>query len=190
MGTIQLKFKSLVKHISFLKSDLEYHRAEHKKRREIFYSDLSVFMNSENFVTSEEKLQKNMVDVYKREKAVEMPNLERQSNKLFKKIAKLTHPDVNKEPENHELFRKAKIAEEENDWFSIYEISTNLGIDIDDIGQDHIDWLGQEIKKIQKTIDVIKDTFEWIYSKEGANKEQILTTYCMITCRNVKKMNN
>ena len=187
MGTIQLKFKSLVKHMSFLKSDLEYHRAEHKKRRDIFYSDLYKFMDSESFETSEEKLQKNMVDIYKREKAVEMPNLKKQSSKLFKKIARLTHPDVNKEPENHELFRKAKEAEQENDWFSIYEISADLGIGVDDIGQDHLDWLEQEIKKVQKTIDGIKDTFEWIYSNEGANKEQILTTYCMITCKNVKK---
>ena len=112
MGTIQLKFKSLVKHMSFLKSDLEYHRAEHKKRRDIFYSDLHEFMDLESFETSEQKLHKNMVDVYKREKAVEMPNLKKQSNKLFKKIARLTHPDVNKEPENHELFRKAKEAEQ------------------------------------------------------------------------------
>ena len=49
-------------------------------------------MDSESFETSEEKLQKNMVDVYKREKAVEMPSLKKQSNKLFKKIARLTHP--------------------------------------------------------------------------------------------------
>ena len=78
MGTIQLKFKSLVKHISFLKSDLEYHRAEHKKRRDIFYSELNKFMHSENFELSDEKLQKNMIDVYKRERAVEMPSLKKQ----------------------------------------------------------------------------------------------------------------
>ena len=136
--------------MSFLKSDLEYHRAEHKKRRDIFYSDLHEFMDLESFETSEQKLHKNMVDVYKREKAVEMPNLKKQSNKLFKKIARLTHPDVNKEPENHELFRKAKEAEQENDWFSIYEISADLGIGIDDIGQDHLDWLEQEIKRCKK----------------------------------------
>ena len=34
-----------------------------------------------------------------------------------------------------------------------------------------------------KLINGIKDTFEWIYSNEGANKEQLLTTYCMMTCK-------
>lgn len=187
MGTIQLKFKSLVKKISFLKSNLEYHRAEHQKRRKVFYSDLDKFMQSESFETSEEKLKNNLVNVYDRKKVIEAPKLEKQSNKLFKKVARLTHPDLNKEKEKHEMFREAKRATEEGDWFSMYEISTELGIEIDDIGEDHIAWLEQEISKLQKTISAIKNTFEWLYCNDGANKDQLLTTYCMMTCKNSKK---
>ncbi len=183
MGTIQLKFKTLVKQMSFLKADLEYHKAEHQKRRKLFYSDLSKFMETGKFETSEEKVKKNLIEVYKREKTVEVPKLKQQSKNLFKKVAKLTHPDVNKEEEKHKLFREAKKAVENDDWFSMYEISTDLGVELDSVGQEHIDWLEQETRKLQKMINGIKDTFEWIYSNEGANKEQLLTTYCMMTCK-------
>tara|TARA_B100000287_G_C20592092_1_gene764652 strand:- start:676 stop:1242 length:567 start_codon:yes stop_codon:yes gene_type:complete len=183
MGTIQLKFKTLVKQMSFLKADLEYHKAEHQKRRKLFYSDLSKFMETGKFETSEEKVKKNLIEVYKREKTVEVPKLKQQSKSLFKKVAKLTHPDVNKEEEKHKLFREAKKAVENDDWFSMYEISTDLGVELDSVGQEHIDWLEQETRKLQKMINGIKDTFEWIYSNEGANKEQLLTTYCMMTCK-------
>ncbi len=186
MGTIQLKFRTLVKKISFLKSDLEYHRAEHKKRRKVFYSDLDKFMASEKFETSEEKLKNNLVNVYKKQEAVEAPRLKKQSKKLFKKVAKLTHPDIAKEVEKHEMFREAKTAVEEGDWFSMYEISTELGIDIGNISEEHLMWLEQEINKLQKIIKGITDTFEWIYCNEGANKDQLLTTYCMMTCK-IKK---
>ena len=183
METIQLKFRTLVKQMSFLRSDLEYHRAEHQKRRELFYTDLRTFMENGKFETSEEKVKKNLIDVYEREKAVEVPKLKNQSKNLFKKVAKLTHPDINKEEIRHEMFRKAKKAIEDNDWFSIYEISTDLGIVVDSIEQEHIDWLKQEVKKLQKMINGITNTFEWIYSNDGANKDQLLTTYCMMTCK-------
>ena len=183
MGTIQLKFRTLVKKISFLKSDLEYHRAEHQKRREIFYSDLTKFMTSGKFETSEEKVKNNLVDVYKREEAVEVPKLKKQSNKLFKKVAKLTHPDLNKEERMHELFRKSRKALDDGDWFSMYEISTELGVQVEDIGEEHLMWLNQEISKLEKIINGITDTFEWIYCNDGANKDQLLTTYCMMTCK-------
>ena len=183
MDTIQLKFRTLVKQISFLRSDLEYHKAEHLKRDEIFYADLFEFMRHENFEISDEKTNKNIINVYKKEKSVQVPKLKKQSKTLFKKVAKLTHPDLNKEQSKHEKFRDAKKAIEDDDWFSIYEISTELGIDISDVAQEHIDWLEQETKKIQTMIDAIKTTFGWIYSKQGVNKQQLLTTYCMLTCK-------
>ena len=183
MGTIQLKFKTLVKQMSFLKADLEYHKAEHQKRRQLFYSDLAKFMETGQFEISEEKVKKNLIDVYEKEKTVEVPKLKEQSKNLFKKIAKLTHPDVSKEEQKHELFREARKATENDDWFSMYKISTDLGVELGNIGQEHIDWLEQEAKKLQKMINGIKDTFEWIYSRQGANKQQLLTTYCMMTCK-------
>ena len=186
MDTTQLKFNSLVKKLSFLKSDLEYHKAEFAERKMKFYSDLSEFLQNTKYVPSEKKFERNVIDVLKKEKSVSVPKLMDQCTKLYKKIAKLTHPDINKDKGMNELFMKAKNAVAECDWYLVYDIAGELNIDFSDVGDDHILWMQQETKKIKKMIDKITGTFEWLYSNEGANKEQILTTYCMITC-DIKK---
>ena len=59
-----LRFKRLVKELSFIKSDLEYHTAEHQERRSIFYEDLEKFLEDSEFKFSEQKTVDNMKDVY------------------------------------------------------------------------------------------------------------------------------
>ena len=65
--------------------------------------------------------------MYTKERGKEMENAksQKQSNKLFKKIARLTHPDINKQPENHELFRKERSRRRERLVY-IREISVDL----------------------------------------------------------------
>ena len=50
--------------MSFLKSDLEYHRAEHQRRREVFYSDLQQYIKNSKYVYSESKAERNFVYPY------------------------------------------------------------------------------------------------------------------------------
>lgn len=186
MDVTQLKFNSLVKKLSFLKSDLEYHKAEFAERKMKFYEDLSEFLEDTKYVPSETKFERNVVDVFRKEKSVSVPKLRDQCTKLYKKIAKITHPDINKDKDMNDLFVKARTAIDENDWYIVYDIAAELNIDFSDIEDNHISWMEQETKKIKKMIDKITDTFEWLYCNEGANKQHILTTYCMITC-DIKK---
>ena len=78
---------------------------------------------------------------------------------------------------------EARAALEGKDWFSMYEISTDLGLEVPNISDEHIKWLEQEISMIESIIKGIVTTFEWAYSNDGANKQQLLTTYCMLTCK-------
>lgn len=188
MGAIQLQFKSLVKKLSYIKSDLEYHRAEHISRRQQFYDDLQEFMEDSTFEYSEEKTTKNMIDVYKKREQVKAPNLLEEAKKLYKQIAKQTHPDLYDDDMKNSVFLEASKAMDSGDWHTIYEISSNLGVTLPNPSKEHVAWLKQEIQKIQSLIETITTTFEWKYCMEGANKQQLLTTYCMITC-NVKKVN-
>ena len=183
MAIVQLRFKSLIRKMSYLKSDLEYHRAEHKKRRQIFHDDLNKFILERNYVFAPEKAGKNMVDVYKKNRAVDVPNLDKQTKSIFKKVAKVTHPDIDREKNHQNKFIEAREALEQKDWFSMYEISEHLAIDIPDISEAHIAWLEQEIIMTEQIIKGITSTYEWIYSNDDANKQQLLTTYCMLTCK-------
>lgn len=169
--------------MSYIKSDLEYHRAEHKKRRQIFNEDVNKFILEADYEFSPDKAGKNMVDVYKKTPAVEVPDLNEQTKNIFKKVAKITHPDLDRAKNHKNKFIEAREALEQKDWFSMYEISTELGMDIPDISDVHIMWLEQEIAMTEQIIKGITTTYEWIYSNQGANKEQLLTTYCMLTCK-------
>ena len=183
MSLVQLKFKTLIKKLSYTKSDLEYHRAEHERRKIIFHDELNKYLLDTEYSFSVDKASKNMVDIYKKTPAVELPDVKQQTKDIFKKVAKITHPDLDREQKHDNLFIEAKDALEGNDWFAMYQIGTDLGINISGISKEHILWLEQEISMIEQIIKGITDTFEWVYSNDGANKQQLLTTYCMLTCK-------
>ena len=183
MSIENLKFKSLIKKITFLRADLDFHRAEHERRRKIFYDELFDWMSNTEYYFSEEKTKRNMVDVYKKPEAVDTGDLEQELKSMFKKIAKVTHPDVAKTSDDGVKFVKARKALSENDWFGMYEVASELEADPIEVSQVHVAWLEQEIQQTEAIIKGITTTFEWIYSNDGANKDQLLTTYCMITCK-------
>ena len=168
--------------MSFVKADLEFHRAEHQRRKEVFFEDLEKYILDSKYMYSQEKAEKNFVYPYQTKRAVEVPELEKQTKSIFKKVAKITHPDIDKEEKHTKKFIEAREALENKDWFTMYELGETLGMDIPDISESHIAWLEQEIEMTEGVISGITTTFEWVYSNDGSNKQQLLTTYCMLTC--------
>jgi hypothetical protein len=186
MSVEGLRFKRLVKELSFLKSDLEYHSAEHKQRRDIFYEDLEEFLKTSEFVFSEQKTEMNMKNVYKpKEQSLRVDretDLHKQNKEMYRKIAKKTHPDLNSDPDKIAMFKKAAVAIEEDDWYTLFSLSETLGIEVEEHSPMHIEWLKMEIEKTRSIINGITTTYEWIYSEPNANKHLVLTNYCQITC--------
>lgn len=186
MSVEGLRFKRLVKELSFLKSDLEYHRAEHVLRRALFYEDLEKFLEETEFTYSEEKTIANMKDVYKpKEKSMivkKNTDLSTQNKEMYKKIAKKTHPDIHHDSDKTSMFKKASKAMQEGDWYTLYELSEALGIEVGESTPMHLEWLNMEIQKSRAIIKGITTTFEWIYSDPNSNKQLVLTNYCKITC--------
>ena len=154
MSNLKLKFDAIVCEMTFVKSNLKYHREEHANRRKIFFSDLHEFMADLEYEFSDQKLEKNVIDVYKR----------------------------HKEAHINKMFIEAKEAQEQGDWFSLYEISTRLDIDMPEPSKEQIKWMESEIEKLKIMIARVINTLEWIYSNDGACKQQIMTSYCMATC--------
>lgn len=186
MSVEGLRFKRLVKELSFLKSDLEYHSAEHAQRRIMFYEDYEKFLEESEYEFSEEKTVSKMQDIFNPEQksmVVEKEtDLSRQNKEMYRKIAKKTHPDVHSDPDKTDMFKKAAKAMEEGDWYTLYTLSEALGIKIEDYSPMHIEWLKMEIEKVRAIIKGITTTFEWIYSEPNANKQMVMTNYCKITC--------
>ena len=189
MSVEGLRFRRLVKELSFFKSDLEYHTAEHAVRRVQFYEDLEEFLKDSKFEFSESKTESNMKDVYKpsqKSLAVEKEtDISKQNKEMYRKIAKKTHPDLHSDPDKTDMFKRAVKAMEKDDWYALYELSEALGIKVEEHSPMHIEWLKMEIEKTKAIIKGITTTYEWIYSEPNTNKQVVLTNYCKITC-NIK----
>ena len=188
----KLKFEKYVTLLEFKKSDLKYHTEEHQERKEIFHKDFNKFINSRGYSISEEKLSKNIIDVYEKQENVENPKLEKECSKMYKEIAKETHPDKNLHKDEsvaekrNKTFMEAKVAKEEHDWYTLYNHALDLGIEIPQITQEQIDWLQSEIDKIDAVIKKIEGTYTWLYCEPNANKQSLLTTYSMIVCNKIE----
>jgi hypothetical protein len=182
MSTLKLKFDSIVLEAAFVKADLKYHQGEFKIRQAIFFADLQEYLSTRELQPCEQKLEKNIIDVLKRSPAVQKPKLQNQSKKLFKEIASKTHPDRHGDPHKTKLFMEAKEAQENGDWFSLYNISKELDVEIPEPSKEQILWLKDEIKKLRAMVAKIVNTLQWIYCEDGAHKDHIMTSYCMATC--------
>tara|TARA_R110002153_G_scaffold32649_4_gene98723 strand:- start:1841 stop:2410 length:570 start_codon:yes stop_codon:yes gene_type:complete len=186
MSTKGLNFTRLVRELSFLKSDIEYHRAEHTVRRALFYDDLEKFIEETEFVFSEEKTVQKMKNVYKpKEKSMiveKNTDLYSQNKEMYRKIAKKTHPDIHHDSDKTIMFKKASRAMQDGDWYALHELSEALGIKVEEYTPMHLEWLKMEIQKSRAIIKGIIGTFEWIYSDPNSNKQLVLTNYCKITC--------
>ena len=184
---LKLRVNKYIKKLSFVRADLEWHREEHQKRLQTFLDASVEYLSGSELEYSHDKASKNMIDVYKKKPVVQTPDIQAQTKKLLKKISRETPPDVTKDAEKHAIFRKAFDAQKQGDWFTIYEISSDLGLEPVDFSEEHIEWIKFEIDKVVSIIKGIKTTLEWLYGEPNANKEQLLTTYCMATCVSNKK---
>ena len=74
--------------------------------------------------------------------------------KLFYKIAAKTHPDkfassnlaADELTRIENIFKKAKSAYENGNWYGLYVIALDLGIEIEDISDDHVGWVEDDIR--------------------------------------------
>jgi len=91
--------------------------------------------------------------------------------KLFHRIAEQTHPDKvgargfsDKEVRRLEkVFKKALTAYNENNWYILYSIALDLGLEIGAISQEHIDWVEEDIRKTLSAITQVSCLISWIW---------------------------
>jgi len=191
-GKHKLKFEKYLTLLEFKKTDLKYHKEEHTERKKIFHEDFSKFIASHGYAINNTKVQNNLVDVYEKKENVENPKLEKECNKMYKEIAKETHPDKNMHKDKsisektEKTFLEAKAAKEEHDWYTLYSQAIELGLDIPEVTEEQIAWIDSEVAKIDAVIQRIRNTFTWAYCEPDANKHSLLTTYCMTVCNKIE----
>lgn len=102
--------------------------------------------------------------------------------KMFKSIAKETHPDILAEKSDFEkqqkkkLFDAARRAYEEDDFDTLIEVSETLGLETPDLPDSHYDEISNQIMLLIQELSMLHSTLFWkwfICSNENA-KEKIL----------------
>ena len=102
--------------------------------------------------------------------------------KMFKSIAKETHPDIlNKVSEfekkqKKKLFDAARAAYEDNDYEGLMDISEQLGLDVPDLPEEYYEKVEKEIVSLMQELNVVYSSliWQWFICTNKQEKENIL----------------
>lgn len=106
--------------------------------------------------------------------------------KIFRKIAARTHPDKvgaagnsDQEIQRYEIiFKKAQSAYQESNWYVLYSIALKLEIDVEDLSDEHIDWVEESIRGAMATIATQNNLLAWRwYIGNDEDKDAALKDY-------------
>ena len=108
--------------------------------------------------------------------------------KIFRDIAKLTHPDKVDDEKLTSLYIEAKIAYDNYDLFELYFISNKLNI-ILDLGEDDINVLTILIDHKKHSLKGIETSFiwKWVHTNDEEQKEKIINDFVEINYKQYKK---
>jgi len=105
------------------------------------------------------------------------------AKRLFKEVAKVSHPDTIMDVEEEErekkekLFQKAQKAVDNSRYFDLIEIAEQLEVKLPPPTQDEIDLLKQSIKSMNNQIRDLKKTFAWLWYHDSEKRNNIMTDY-------------
>ena len=195
---VKAKYRKLLRELRYLYSELEYHTEEHEHRKREFAEDLQLFCEEFGYdcttLNTAEQYEKKQVDPYAQnitseendeiKSAVEEgledappdpDDAEKDLKTLYKKIATQTHPDklINEQIEaarkrKQRLFMEAREALESKDYYKLSQIAEELGIELPEPTRQQLVWMRKEKKKIEKTVEAITKTYEWVYGEAEA----------------------
>lgn len=97
--------------------------------------------------------------------------------KVYKSIAKLTHPDKVNNKKLNEIYLVATKYYDDNDIFSLYNICEKLGIDYS-MEENETNFIETEILAIKNKISFLEETYTWKwYNSDGKSKDAILIAF-------------
>jgi hypothetical protein len=164
----QLEEKKLLQEYSFLLLDEEYKREVIDDGREEFLNkiqevrgDVSPPPPQTQPQEKPNKIDPNSVDKSTKDKV----------KKLYREIAKVTHPDKAKTDEHTGLYMQATVAAEEFDLFTLFEICSKLRIEHSVDGEDK-EILKVKIDKKKDKLKNIESSFIWLYTHAKTEQEK------------------
>ena len=146
--------------------------------------DTNIVKNKEVFVDGE-----TGEEVYVNPDEIEETDIDDKQGiikKLYRKIASETHPDKlvasgfsqGEVARKETIFKKAKEAYERDNWYTLYSVAVDLGIEVGEIDEKHIDWIEEDIKLTMGRISKMGQLFVWVwYTSDDEGKKRVMDQY-------------
>jgi hypothetical protein len=198
----QLEIKKLLKELDYIESDLTYkneivHEADnsfittvnnlleqHPLLKEVFDKKINSKINN-IFERREEEIRKkvesaniNQEEIIEEEFVIVERFIDQKVKKLYREIAKVTHPDKIDNKKLNDLYLKATICYDNNDRPGTYAICDELEIEYEPEESD-TQMISNKISDIKSKINFIESTmtWNWYHSNDEKEKEQMILRY-------------
>lgn len=190
-----LEIKKLLKELEFFESDFDYKNEIIGQVDTEFINSINTFLMSypelkkiydrkindkinevigKRDIKKETENEKNIDDDLYQDVKVESSRMK----KLYRDIAKLSHPDKNTNSQLNEIYLKAtKYYNEENE-VGLLTICNELNIQYES-NPDDISLIKERINQFKNKINFLESTFtwKWYYCEDESQKKQILLSY-------------
>jgi|10_taG_2_1085330.scaffolds.fasta_scaffold04378_3 hypothetical protein len=107
-----------------------------------------------------------------------------ETHTLFKEIAKHTHPDKHATRDEQTrlekavVFKRAKSLAEKGDWFGLYAIAQELGIEVDPPGEEECQQIEATIGRMHNKAQAMLKTAAWTwYDLDSVNRAKYMEAY-------------
>ena len=190
----QLQIKKLLKELEFVESDYDYKSEAMSIYDAEFMNEVDKFLENrpdlkEKYETKvnkqlDEAVKKQVEEAENRETSVEEEFQESENKtaeekspklkKLYRDIAKITHPDRVKDLKLNDWYIKATEYYEENDLTGLYFICDQLSIEYE-VDETDNDFISTKITKLKERINFMESTYTWMwYSADTDLKKEML----------------
>ena len=208
----RLEVKKLLKELDFIESDFNYKNEivfeadsefiksvndllekhpmlkevidkKNNKRVDSLFSDIiKEALDKDNEVLEEEELVEEFID---EEVVIEIDPREVKMKKLYRDIAKLTHPDKIVSEKLNDLYLKSTKFYKNSDITGIYYICDELGITYEIDDEDN-EMIINKINSLKNRISFMESTltWRWYHSENEKEKEQIVLSYIKVQLDN------
>lgn len=146
--------------LEFLQLMLSLEKYEEELRSEDKEGDAEDDDESEDDETEEGEESEEDVELLESSNVVSNKSL----NKLFRKVASKTHPDVSKLDNPERVFIKAKKAHADGDWVTLIAICLEYGIDLPDFTEDELEMIDKYSFVLQKNIEEKRRDDCWFWN--------------------------
>lgn len=181
----ELELQKLINEMIFLKEDLKLKKEISKVIEEDFNNHLNKIISSDDILKEQWNSSVNNINNYKkasinRELYKKKNNVSDSMKKIYRDIAKITHPDKTDDNEKHNTYKKVTESYEKDDLIELLFYAKQLGVEYDHNTLD-VTKMKENILDIKANISTYENSisFKWYYNdmNEDIIKNYIATQF-------------